>query len=428
MLRTWFKHSSWNAVATLSHQGSTFASNFLVIHIIDRAAYGKFSLLNLTAFYAASILQLAVGSTVSRFAARFADCDKKLSSVIWICGLYTLASGLLGLALLLLGAGVLARSVFLEPSLVTPLAIISLSIPSLIGIIFLSGLLQGLHSFKKLAISSLISSIFFVAVVSAGAWLHGLDGAIMGFVTGTTIRALAMGAAAVIETRTRKLAIFSRWRAGFDQNMREVILKFQIPAGLAGFITLPTLWLMPTILTRNSQDFTEVASYSVVIMIKSLVVLPASVITLALQPSAEKAWSSGQTKTASRVFRTSLAVSLGIVTIMALFIAIFARQVMAWFGNAYVIASPELQIMMIGAVAEACAVVFYMRVQAASRMWASIFVTLMPRDLIMLTIALMFTTVYGLWAVVVAHVAGALVNAGCVYGLGRSWLPNIQDD
>jgi hypothetical protein len=73
--------------------------------------------------------------------------------------------------------------------------------------------------------------------------------------------------------------------------------------------------------------------------------------------------------------------------------------------------------MMIGAVAEAAAFGFYMRVQATSRMWASIFVTLLPRDLVMLSIALMFTSSYGLHAVIIAHVLGALVNL-----VGVCWL------
>src|SRR4030081_2564280 len=82
VLKTLFQHSYWNAVATFSHQGSTFVSNFLVIKLLDHAAYGKFSLINLTAFYAANILQFAVGSTVSRFVARYASDRMRLLSVI----------------------------------------------------------------------------------------------------------------------------------------------------------------------------------------------------------------------------------------------------------------------------------------------------------------------------------------------------------
>lgn len=65
MLKALARHSYWNAVATFAYQGSTFLSNFLVIKLLDHASYGKFSLLNLTAFYAAGILQFAVGSTTS---------------------------------------------------------------------------------------------------------------------------------------------------------------------------------------------------------------------------------------------------------------------------------------------------------------------------------------------------------------------------
>ncbi len=207
--------------------------------------------------------------------------------------------------------------------------------------------------------------------------------------------------------------------------MRE-LFRFQVPAGLAGCLTIPTLWLIPTILTRNTQNFAEVASYSVILMIKSLIVLPASVVALALQPSAEKALGSNQVDTALRIFRTASIVSLVIVTASALFFAIFAKEVLAVFGSSFTSASAELRLMMVGAVAEAGAVALYMRIQATSRMWASIFATLLPRDLLMLSIAFMFTSSYGLHAVIFAHVAGALVNLAGAFWLSHRALGSLR--
>jgi len=417
VLGTLLRHSYWNAVATFSHQGSTFVSNFLVIKLLDHAAYGKFSLVNLTAFYTASLLQFAVGSTVSRFVARYAGDRARLLSVIWICGTFSFASGLLGFGTLILASGFLSRSIFIEPSLAVPIAIASLSVPSLIGMVFLGGLLQGLHGFRTLAISSAVSGVLFVAIVAAGAWAGGLNGAILGLVAGSTLRGLIMGGLALLELSSRESGAVFSWRSMLDGSITREIFRFQVPAGLAGFLTTPTLWLIPTILARNTQNFSEVAFYSVILMIKSLIVLPASVIALALQPSAEKALASDQVDMAFRIFRTASVVSLAVVAASAVFFGIFAKEILAIFGRDFTPASFELQLMMIGAVAEAAAVGLYMRVQATSRMWASIFATLLPRDLAMLTIAFAFTSRYGLRAVIIAHVVGALVNLAGVFWL-----------
>jgi Na+-driven multidrug efflux pump len=283
--------------------------------------------------------------------------------------------------------------------------------------VFFGGLLQGVAGFRMLAISSLASGLLFVGVVAAGAWLGGLTGAVAGFVAGSTLRSLIMGGAALFELdRKERGALFS-WRSLCDRPMLREISKFQLPAGLATCITIPTLWLLPTILTRNTQDFSGVASYSVILMVKSLIVLPASVIALALQPSAEKAVGSGEAEVAARIFRTALLVSFGIVLASALFVGAFATQVLAVFGRDFTSAAPELRLMMIAALAEAAAIGFYMRVQAANRMWSSIFLTLLPRDLVMLSIAFAFTARYGLHAVIIAHVAGAVVNLA-----GACWL------
>jgi O-antigen/teichoic acid export membrane protein len=418
MLRTLFRHSYWNGLAILSHQGSTFVGNFLLIKLLDHAAYGKFSLLNLTAFYAANLCQFAVGSTVSRFVARYSDDRSSLGVVVGICGAFTVASGILGFACLALASGVLARAVLVEPSMVLPLIIVSASVPSLVGMIYLTGLLQGLHEFRSLAISSLASGALFVAAISAGAWMAGLMGAVCGFVAGSILRCLIMSAAALTRLRTEKnLDRSLSWRALWKNPTRPEIFAFQIPAGLAGFLTLPTLWLIPTILTRNTQSFSDMALYSVILMIKSLVVLPASIVALALQPSVERAWQFVQVDTGIRVFRAGTAITLGIVGPMALVIAVFATEAMSIFGASFVAGADNLRWMMVAAVAEGLTVSLVMRVQASSRMWSSIVATLLPRDFAMLCIVVVFSAQYGLSAAIFAHVVGAVVSLA-----GTFWL------
>ena len=424
MLKTLFRHSYWNAVATFSHQGSTFVSNFLLIKLLDHATYGKFSLVNLTAFYAASILQFAVGSTASKFVSRYVGDPDSLRSAIWTCGAFTFASGLLGLGILALTSGILARSVFVEASLAWPLAIVSLSVPSLVGMVFLNGLLQGLHSFHALAVSSIISSVLFIAIVTAGAWAGDLTGAIWGFVAGSTLRSAVMGGVALAVLQGIQVGRLS-WRKLPSAIARE-IFRFQIPAGLAAFVTIPTLWLFPTILTRSTQNFSDVATYSVLIMLKTLIVLPASVISIALQPSAEKACASHQVDVAMRVFRTSSIATFACAAIAAFFLAVFAKEVLAVFGQSFTAASFELQLIMGAAVAESIAISLNMRIQAASRMWSSIFITLLPRDVTMLVIVIVFTTRYGLQAAIVAHVAGAVLNLVGAYWLSTKAIGSLR--
>jgi O-antigen/teichoic acid export membrane protein len=301
---------------------------------------------------------------------------------------------------------------------VLPLIIVSASVPSLVGMIYLTGLLQGLHDFRSLAISSLASGVLFVAAISAGAWIAGLMGALCGFVAGSTIRSIIMGGAALARLRLeRDQDRPPPWRELWNNPTRREIFAFQIPAGLAGFLTLPTLWLIPTILTRNTQNFSDMALYSVILMIKSLVVLPASVIALALQPSVERAWQFDQVATAIRVFRTGTVATIAIVGTMALIVAIFATEAMSIFGASFVVGADNLRLMMVAAVAEALTVSLVMRVQASSRIWSLIVWTLLPRDFAMLCIVAVWSAQYGLSAAVFAHVVGALVSLA-----GTFWL------
>lgn len=412
-------------MATFSHQGSTFVSNFLAIKLLDHATYGKFSLVTLTALYAANILQFAVGSTSSKFVARYVHDADRLRSTVRACAVFTIASGLLGFALLAATSGLLAQSVFVEPSLTWLIVIVSLSVPGLIGMVFLGGLLQGLHAFRSLAISSLVSGILFVAIVAAGAWLNDLGGALVGFAAGAWLRCVIMGAAAVWALRGTVIKQGSSWLKVRGEVSRE-LREFQVPAGLAGFVTLPTLWLIPTILARSTQSFSEVALYSVIFMLKSLVVLPASVIALALQPSAEKACGLNQIDTAMQIFRTATIAALASSAILGLFVAVFAREVLTIFGQSFAPAASELQLMMIAAVAEAISFSLTMRLQATSRLWSAIFVALVPRDVTMLLIVAIFAATYGLKAAIVAHVAGAIVNLAGSLWLSRTAIQSLK--
>jgi hypothetical protein len=67
-----------------------------------------------------------------------------------------------------------------------------------------------------------------------------------------------------------------------------------------------------------------------------------------------------------------------------------------------------------------------MRIQAASRMWSSIFATLLPRDVTMLVIVIVFTTRYGLQAAIIAHVAGAVLNLVGAYWLSAKAIGSLR--
>jgi uncharacterized membrane protein YfbV (UPF0208 family) len=60
-------------------------------------------------------------------------------------------------------------------------------------------------------------------------------------------------------------------------------------------------------------------------------------------------------------------------------------------------------------------------------MWASIFTILPPRDLVMLSIAFGFTSRYGLHAIIVAHVVGALVNLAGAYWLSFRAISSLRN-
>ncbi len=215
------------------------------------------------------------------------------------------------------------------------------------------------------------------------------------------------------------------WREVRSEVAHE-LRKFQVPAGLAGFVTLPTLWLIPTILARSTQNFSEVALYSVVFMLKTLVVLPASVISLALQPSAEKACATDQIDTAMRIFRAASLAAFACAGILALLCAAFAREVLTVFGQSFASASFELRLMMLAAVAEAVAISLAMRNQASNRMWELIFATLVPRDVIMLAIVIAFAATWGLQAAIAAHVAGAIANLVGTYWLSLKSVASLR--
>lgn len=383
-----FKHFRaavfWNVAGSIASQGAAFLGSLIVARILGREAYGAFAIISSTMLTLAGVAQLATGFTANKFVAEFATADPdKAGRVLGLCQLVAIAAGLVASLALLFGASALAKDVFHVRSLAAQLNITA-------GFVFfavISGVVQGgltgLHAFRLLAIANVVQGVFYVGLCWAGAYMFGLTGAVVAMTLGGALR-WAIGQILLVRAcRQRGIRVMIRdaWRE------KAVLYGFAVPAALSGFSSMPALWAGNVILVSQGGNLAGMAYFGAAMTLKTLILFLPAVIDGVGSALINREWGGGDRQAYRQVFNLNLAAS-GIVAGTATVGAIlFARPLMALFGQQFEEGADILRLLALAACLQALMGPFYQLIQSRGRMWFSLFGIALPRDLLLVVLA-----------------------------------------
>ena len=160
--------------------------------------------------------------------------------------------------LLFVLAEVFANDAFARPELVQPLRLITLATFFLVFASYQVGALQGFGAFREMSLAGVMAGILHIALTSLGAFFGEGTGAFLGFVAASALRTLLLG---------RALREVRRAHGVPDSVVADLsdfrpFWRFAVPAGLAGIVTMPCLWLV-TVLVSACRTACAVAMFSV---------------------------------------------------------------------------------------------------------------------------------------------------------------------
>lgn len=393
-LRARYKSGTfWNAIAAVMTQGSVFLANLILARLLGQTAFGEFSIVYVTMFAASSIAQVATGVTATKYVAEFRDVDKRRAGhVLGLCSLISLVGGAAMSLLVVVAAPWLASRVLNAPHLAAETAVGAgyLWFTAITG--YQQGALAGLESYRRLAQVSLIHGAVHVGVIAISAYLWGLMGTVIALVCSAALRWLLFNA--VLRVEARRLGITINHRNAIKE--RQIVQRFAVPAALAGFSSLPVLWLANALLVQQPGGYAQMGLFSAANSLKNLVLfLPALTnnVGQALLNN-QKGW--GDQRRYAKVFWINTAATVLLLIVVAAGVALAGQPLLRLYGPGFVAGYPILAVLLLAAVLDGMATATYQVVQSQERMWLSLFGIAIPRDLTLLAAAYVLTTHGGL--------------------------------
>jgi len=409
------KGTALNLIAMTFNQGSTLIVNIIVARILMKQSFGEYAMVQGTLLTVAALSQLATGYTASKYIAEYRSSDPdRAGRIMGLCALVSAVMAGVGAVLLIAIAPWLASSMLKAPHLAFALMIGS-------GFIFFSSIngyqtggLSGLEAYRSLAKAGVISGIVAVVAISFGAWWGGLNGALIGLSTSALVRCAIHHSWLRLESEAR--GITSQARGSLRQE-KTIILRFALPAAIAGCYMMPMMWLANSFLVRQPGGYGEMALYAAANNFRILGLFLPNVINNVGLSVLNNEKSKGDMTHYNRVFRSNVLyiffVSLGSVLV----IGIFGRLLLQLFGKEFGAGHVLLWLLLVASIFESVTIALYQYVQSQAQIWLSFFSITVPRDTFLVVAAYYLVQSYGGAGLAVAYMGSTGLGLILIFSL-----------
>jgi len=404
-----------NLIAVAFNQGSTLIANIIVARVLMKQGFGEYAMVQSTLLTVTALSQLAIGYTAAKYIAEYRSSDlERAGRIIGLCVIVSTVMAGVGAFLLIAIAPWLACTMLKAPHLAVALMIGSVFLFFSVINGYQTGALSGLEAFGRLAKAGVASGIVAVAAISLGAWWGGVNGSLTGLSISAFVRCIIHNRLLRLEIRMQDIKPQCR---GSLSREKAVIYKFALPAAIAGYYSLPMIWLANAFLVRQPGGYGEIALYSAANNLRILVMsLPNVMNSVGLSVlNNEKA--KGDLTHYNRVFRFNVLyiflVSLGGV----LFTGIFGRLILQLFGKDFGAAHFILWLLLVASILESLSTALYQYVQSQAKIWLSIFSINLPREAFLVMVAYCLVQPYGGAGLAAAYLGSTVLGLICHFFL-----------
>jgi O-antigen/teichoic acid export membrane protein len=413
----------WNVIAAVFNQGSTFTLGLVVANVLGRERFGMYALLQSTVLMFANIAHFGMGFTTTKFLAEFRSSDKPRTARIFAASLSIAAGAGVAATVIAWSAASWIAAVLHHPDLVPLIRIGSPAIAFIVLGGVCAGALAGFEDFRSVGFGGIVSGIVYIVFGTFAATHWGVTGAVASIAVSSTIQALIFVVLALHQARLQgAMPGLKAFREIFLE--APLLTGFAFPAALAGFSSLPTLWIVNAILARHANGMTEVALFTAANWIRLMVMFLPYLISGVGASVLNNYRGIGDDAGYRKAFWVNFA-AVGSTTLTAVAaIMIASPLVMRAFGRGFVQGRGALIIIIAATVPEALSLAFFQVVQTRGKMWSSLLYIALPRDSSIVICALLLVPRYGAAGACFAFLAGAtlslLGNVVLVRSLGIS--------
>lgn len=400
---------SWNVLSAISLQGSVLLSTIIVARLLGLESFGVYSVLVSTVMTIAAIAQGGSGLVATKYVAEFLATEPaRVARVLKMCRIVTLATGTATAALVFAAAGIISGDVLGKPELGPQVRLVAAAALFQVSVSYQFGALQGFGAFRELSRAGALAGLGHIVFTAIGALFGEVTGALLGFILASALRAAVFGYALGKVRRAHGVPD----TCSLDRQDFWLFWRFALPAGLAGFVTLPCLWLVTVLIARLPDGLSLVAMFSVAHQIRLAVLQLPSLLNAVSFSVLSRLKGLNEVGSFRRVFWTNLAVNLCFSALVVTVLILAADQVLGLYGSKFTGGRWLLIVLLFSVIPEMLAMTFYQLVQSADRMWQSLYMIALPRDLIYLFLALVLLPIYGVTAAAVAYLIAHTLGLG----------------
>jgi len=402
------KGTALNLIAVSFNQGSTLVVNIIVARILMKQAFGEYAMVQSTLLTAATLSQLATGYTASKYIAEYRCSNpERAGRIMGMCALVSAVMASLGTILLMAMAPWLAGGMLKAPHLASALILGSgyLFFSSVNG--YQTGALAGLEAYGGLAKAGVASAFMAVTAISLGAWLGGLNGTLIGLSVSALARCAIHNRWLRLESHSQ--GIKPQYRGSLHQE-KEIIYRFALPAAMAGYYSMPMIWLSNSFLVRQPGGYGEMALYSAANNIRILVLFLPNVMNNVGLSVLNNEKAKGDVTHYHRVFKSNVLhiflVSLGGTLIMG----VFGRPVLHLFGKGFTAAYSLLWLLLAASLFEGLSIGLFQYVQSQAKIWPAILRINLPREAFLVVAAYFLVKPYGGTGLAAAYLGSTILG------------------
>lgn len=407
---------AWNLLSAATLQGSVLLSTIVLARLLALESFGMYSVLVTTVMTMAAIAQGGTGIVATKYVAEFAADPMRVSRILRMCSLITMGTGLVAALLLFFGAPWLAAGVLGNASLEPYVRIVAIAVLFQVSVAYQHGALQGFGAFRQVSFAGMAAGFGHLLFTAAGAWWGQLEGAVLGFVAASLSRALCFHVALASVRNQRRIPRSER----IGREDYRLIWKFALPASLAGFITLPCLWLVTVLVTRLPNGLSMVALFSVAHQIRLAVLQLPSLLNVVAFVMLSRMNGLSERAGFRKVFWTNIVVSLCFVVPTVGVLMVAATQALGLYGAEFTGGELLLIVLLASVIPEVLGMNAYQLVQSAGRMWRSLLLLVLPRDLLYLGLAAFLIAQHGVIGAAIAYLVAQVVGLILTERIGRN--------
>lgn len=345
-------------------------SGVIISRILGKEYYGQFSMVNSTVTLFITFSGVGISSTLTRYVALYKDNTVKLGNVVGTLSRVVIIFSVLISGIMLLFARELSILVCGTVILKNYFMITSITIFFSAIAAVQQSIILGMEKYKVSAKIELIRCSIYLVLASILSVFASIYGAIFSLLISHIIQFLLM----YFENKKeyRRLDMVLNYK--FTEEIKEIIWKFTVPAFIASLFVIPVNWINNAILTRQ-VGFGELAIFSVSVQWMTIITYIPSQLGQ-VRPIYTDLFAKGNFKDLKILFRNITLSSIGIVFPIVVFMMIFGRNVLSFYGDGYGNGYNTFVIMMVTALLITIQSQVGSLLQALGKMWTGFWLNL----------------------------------------------------